>query len=147
MYISHSASQKRVGQSTVPPKYGWDAMRCCISQIFIIIIIIALQSLVGSWLLFQFLSVYEVGNLPSTGDQPFARPLPTRRTTQTETKRPETSMPWMGIEPTIPVFERVRTVHALDCAATVIGHLTTSALRMCAFCPKSIIKDFTWYSE
>jgi hypothetical protein len=24
-------------------------------------------------------------------------------------------------EPTIPVFERTKTVHALDCAATVIG--------------------------
>jgi hypothetical protein len=27
----------------------------------------------------------------------------------------------VGFEPTIPVFERARTVHALDCAATVIG--------------------------
>jgi hypothetical protein len=30
-------------------------------------------------------------------------------------------MPRMEFEPTIPVFERVRTVHALDRAATVIG--------------------------
>jgi hypothetical protein len=29
-------------------------------------------------------------------------------------------MPWMGYEPTIPVFERVKTYHALDRAATVI---------------------------
>jgi hypothetical protein len=27
----------------------------------------------------------------------------------------------MGFEPTIPVFDRVKTVHALDSAATVIG--------------------------
>jgi hypothetical protein len=27
----------------------------------------------------------------------------------------------MGFEPTIPVFERPKTVHALDRAATVIG--------------------------
>jgi hypothetical protein len=27
----------------------------------------------------------------------------------------------VGFEPTIPVFERVKTVHALDRAATVIG--------------------------
>jgi hypothetical protein len=27
----------------------------------------------------------------------------------------------MGLEPTIPVFEREKTVHALDGAATVIG--------------------------
>jgi hypothetical protein len=30
-------------------------------------------------------------------------------------------MPQVGFEPTIPVFERVKTVHALDRAATVIG--------------------------
>jgi hypothetical protein len=28
-------------------------------------------------------------------------------------------MPWVGFEPTIPVFEREKTVHALDRAATV----------------------------
>jgi hypothetical protein len=27
----------------------------------------------------------------------------------------------MGFEPTIPMFERVKTVHALDTAATMIG--------------------------
>jgi hypothetical protein len=31
-------------------------------------------------------------------------------------------MPRVGFEPTIPVFERVKTVHALDCVyANVIG--------------------------
>jgi hypothetical protein len=30
-------------------------------------------------------------------------------------------MPWLGFEPTIPAFERAKTVHALDRAATVIG--------------------------
>jgi hypothetical protein len=30
-------------------------------------------------------------------------------------------MPRVGFEPTIPVFEREKTVHALDRAATVIG--------------------------
>jgi hypothetical protein len=29
----------------------------------------------------------------------------------------------MGFEPTIPVFERAKTVHALDRVATVIGHV------------------------
>jgi hypothetical protein len=29
-------------------------------------------------------------------------------------------MPWVGFQPTIPVFEREKTVHALDRAATVI---------------------------
>jgi hypothetical protein len=30
-------------------------------------------------------------------------------------------MPRVGIEPTIPAFEQMKTVHALDRAATVIG--------------------------
>jgi hypothetical protein len=30
-------------------------------------------------------------------------------------------MPLMGFEPTTPVFERAKTVHGLDRAATVIG--------------------------
>jgi hypothetical protein len=33
----------------------------------------------------------------------------------------ETSISRVGFEPTIPVFERGKTVHALDSAATVIG--------------------------
>jgi hypothetical protein len=32
-------------------------------------------------------------------------------------------MPSVEFEPTIPVFERAKTVHALDRAATVIGSL------------------------
>jgi hypothetical protein len=30
-------------------------------------------------------------------------------------------MPRVGFEPTIPVFERAKTVHAFDRGATVIG--------------------------
>jgi hypothetical protein len=57
------------------------------------------------------------------GDQPIARPLPTHRTTQTLNKRTQTPITIVGFEPTIPVFERARTVHAdLDRAATVIGN-------------------------
>jgi hypothetical protein len=36
------------------------------------------------------------------------------RTTQTQNKRKETSMPWVGFEPTVPAFERAKTVRALD---------------------------------
>jgi hypothetical protein len=32
-------------------------------------------------------------------------------------------MPRVGFEPTIPTFERSKTVHVLDCAATAIGTL------------------------
>jgi hypothetical protein len=34
-------------------------------------------------------------------------------------------MPWVGFEPTIPVFERAKTFHALDGAAIVIGKQTS----------------------
>jgi hypothetical protein len=30
-------------------------------------------------------------------------------------------MPRVGLEPTIPVFERAKTVHVLDCVAAVKG--------------------------
>jgi hypothetical protein len=32
----------------------------------------------------------------------------------------QTFMPWLGFEPTIPVFEWAKTVYTLDCAATMI---------------------------
>jgi hypothetical protein len=59
------------------------------------------------------------------GNQPVARPLPMRRTTQTQNKRIYTSMPRVEFEPTTSVLERAKTVHALDRAATVMG--TTEA--------------------
>jgi hypothetical protein len=70
---------------------------------------------------FSFLILYTVGRAPWTGDQLVARPLPTHRTTQTQNKRMQTSMPRLGLEPTTPVFERAKTVHALDRTATVSG--------------------------
>jgi hypothetical protein len=54
---------------------------------------------------------------PWTGDPPNARQL-----------HKQTYMPWVGFEPTIPAFERAKTVHALDRAATVIGRHITHAL-------------------
>jgi hypothetical protein len=52
-----------------------------------------LQPFLGPWPLFQFLNVYRVGRTPWTVDQPVARPLPTYRTTQTQNKRTQISMP------------------------------------------------------
>jgi hypothetical protein len=57
------------------------------------------------------------------GDQPAAKQLPTYRATQTQSKRTQTSMPQVRVEPTISVLEWAKTVHALDRAATVIGSL------------------------
>jgi hypothetical protein len=43
------------------------------------------------------------------------------RTTQTQIKRREISIPWVAFEPTISAIEQAKTVHALDREATVIG--------------------------
>jgi hypothetical protein len=43
------------------------------------------------------------------------------RRTQTQNKRTQTSMPLVGFEPTIPVFEQAKTVYVLDRVDTVIG--------------------------
>jgi hypothetical protein len=40
-----------------------------------------------------------------------------------QNKRTQKSMPWVGFEPMIPAFERTKTVHASDRAATVIGRI------------------------
>jgi hypothetical protein len=44
-----------------------------------------------------------------------------RHLTQTQTEHKQTSTPWVGFEPMILVFERAKTLHALNCAVTVIG--------------------------
>jgi hypothetical protein len=71
---------------------------------------------VAPWPLFQFLNLYTIGRAPWIGDRPVARPLPRHRTTQTQT-----SMPRVGFEPKILVYERAKTIHALARTATVIG--------------------------
>jgi hypothetical protein len=43
-----------------------------------------------------------------------------------QNKRTQVFMPRVEFEPTIPVFERAKTVHALDRAATVIGRTPSS---------------------
>jgi hypothetical protein len=75
---------------------------------------------VKSFVSLQFLNRNTVGRTPWMEDQSVARRLPANRTTQN--KRTQTSMSLVGFEPTIPVLERAKTVHALDPAATVIGN-------------------------
>jgi hypothetical protein len=75
---------------------------------------VALQSYVGLCPLFSFLMFYTVGKTPWTGDQRVARPLPTHTGQHKQIKRTQTSMPQVGFEATIPVFE----------SATVIGSFT-----------------------
>jgi hypothetical protein len=70
---------------------------------------------------FSFLIFFTDDRIPWAGDQPVARQLPAHRTAQTQNKRTHTSTPQVAFEPTILVFERAKTVHALDGAAIVIG--------------------------
>jgi hypothetical protein len=72
-------------------------------------------------LFFSFFIFYTDGGTPWTRNQPVTRPLPAHRTAQTQNKRTQTHIPRVGFEPTGPVFEREKTVHGLDPAATVIG--------------------------
>jgi hypothetical protein len=90
----------------------------------------ALQPFVGPWPLFSFLILYTVDRTSWTRDQPVTRPLPTHRTTQTQNKSTQTSMPRFVFEPMIPMFEQAKTVHVLDRAAIVIGrtHLLYSII-------------------
>jgi hypothetical protein len=70
---------------------------------------------------FSFLIAYTVGRTLWTGDQPVARLLLVLIGQHKHRINAHTSMPSVGFEPKNPVFERAKTVHALDRAATVIG--------------------------
>jgi hypothetical protein len=84
-----------------------------------------------------------------------------RYLTQTQIKRRQTSMPWVGFGPTIPVFEQAKTVHALYRAATVVGTYPSSiyekdvlcfyipismpVLKNCCKMSEQIIRDYVCY--
>jgi hypothetical protein len=91
--------------------------------------------LLGLGRFFSLLILHTVGRTPWTGDQPVARTLPTHRTTQTQSKCPQTSMPRVGTEPTIPVFKRAKMVHVFDRAATVIGKVYPLGYSKCKVGP------------
>jgi hypothetical protein len=69
----------------------------------------------------QFLNLRQSIRFLGRGISPTQGRYP-HRTTQTQNKRRPTSMPLMGLEPTIPVFEQAKAFRALDRAATVIGN-------------------------
>jgi hypothetical protein len=79
----------------------------------------------------KFLNLWAVGRTPWTGISP-SQGRYLHRTTQTQNKRRQTSMPRVGFEPMTPVFEQAKTIHALDRAATVIGSIPISLLLMSA---------------
>jgi hypothetical protein len=80
----------------------------------------ALPALVDLGRLFSFLTYTQSVELLGGGISP-SQGRYQHRTTQTQNKRTQTSMPMVGFEPTIPVFKRAKTVHALDRATTGIG--------------------------
>jgi hypothetical protein len=62
-----------------------------------------------------FLVIYTIGRAPCRGNYPFARSLSTCEKTGTHR---HTRMPLVGFELTTAVFERTKTVHALDRAVS-----------------------------
>jgi hypothetical protein len=68
-----------------------------------------------------YCSFYAVGGIPYTrGGGRARRKAPYLHTGQIkQNKRTQICIPQVGFEPTIPVFERAKTVHALDRAVTV----------------------------
>jgi hypothetical protein len=72
----------------------------------------------GSRPIFQFLNPYTVGLL-------WREISPSQ-----QNKRTQTSTPLVGFEPTIPMFERAQTVHALDRSGTVIGNVSQHRMRL-----------------
>jgi hypothetical protein len=72
-----------------------------------------LYSPLGLGRFFGFLKLYTLGRTPWTGDQPVGRPLLTHRTTSTQNKRTQTSMPRVGFEPTTPVLKREKNGSSL----------------------------------
>jgi hypothetical protein len=67
-------------------------------------------------------SFFTDGRTPWTSNQLVARPLSKHRILhRINAYTHQTSMPWMGFEPTIPASERAKIIYALNCSATVIG--------------------------
>jgi hypothetical protein len=88
----------------------------------------ATNTIYGSTALCSTLAAFSVSQsysqsvgLFGRGIRPSQGPLPPHRTTETQNKGTQTSMPWVGLEPTIRAFERAKTVHASHRAATAIG--------------------------
>jgi hypothetical protein len=75
-------------------------------------------------LFFSFLILYTVGRTPWKWGISPSQGVYLQMTTQTQNKLTQTSMPRVGFEPKIPVFERAKAIHALDPATTVIGLLS-----------------------
>jgi hypothetical protein len=78
---------------------------------------------------------------PWTGDQPVARPLPTHRTTQIE--ETQTSMPRVGFEPTMAVFEKTKTLTEFpDTNKYIRRSFSTQEIPL-----RNLTKNTFWHSD
>jgi hypothetical protein len=73
--------------------------------LYILLLLWLYSPLLGPGRFYSSLSLYTLGRTPWMGDQPVTRLLPTHRTTQTQNNRTKPSMPQVGFESAIPVFE------------------------------------------
>jgi hypothetical protein len=100
---------------------GWVELRAGLDNTFVLVYSccshLEHRASVKRFVLLQFLNLrHSIGHLGRAISSSQRRYL-----TQTQNKHRHTSMPQVGFEPTIPAFERAKTVHALDRAANVIG--------------------------
>jgi hypothetical protein len=71
---------------------------------------------------FHLPDLFTIGRTPWKSDQLVARPLPKYRTAETQQNTYTPNIHALsGFELTITASGRAKTVHALDCAATVTG--------------------------
>jgi hypothetical protein len=94
----------------------------CLSIRLCVYLSMALHPFFEHWPLFKFLNPRHIRQDSLDGDQPVTRQLPAYMIAQTT----RASMPRVGLEPTIPVFELAKRVHSLDRAVTVSGSMRTA---------------------
>jgi hypothetical protein len=94
----------------------WQILRCFMLSDYLQRFGYASRALVG--LIYTVRSTSRTGISPSQG-----------RYLHTRNKRIQTSMSQVGFEHTAPTFERAKTVHALDRAASVIGGSVSRLLK------------------
>jgi hypothetical protein len=95
------------------------------NNILLLLLLLLLLFLYSSLLGFGGFSVFwsytqSVRSL-ERGISPLKASAYTQNNTNTEWTYIKIFMPWLGLEPMIPAFERAKTIHALGRAATVVG--------------------------
>jgi hypothetical protein len=117
-------ARRYIPQDTTLCKISWPAKRLSVSTRMELVIkyllrlnwviIMALQPFVGPWPLFQFLDpIHSLQDSYGRGSARRKASTYIQNNTNTEwTHTIQTSMPRVGFQPTIPAFERAKTVHA-----------------------------------